>query len=311
MATYLVTGGAGFIGSHIVRELVKRGQKTVVVDDLSTGSLRNLTAIQDKIIFVKGDIRSPKVLQKVMKKIDFVLHQAALRAVGRSVDDPLSTHDVNITGTLNVLLAAREARVRRVVFASSSSVYGSATNPINRETDLLKPESPYAMTKMAGEHYCQLFYQLYGLPTVMLRYFNVFGPGQPMESKYSAVIPIFVNHLLQHKAPVIDWHGRQSRDFTYVSNVVAANLQAATSSKVKFGEAYNVGSGGNVSINTLFRHLQDLLNVRLKPLRGPKRVGDVLRTHASIAKARRDFAYRPTITFERGLAQSINWYKNQ
>ena len=309
MAKYLITGGAGFIGCNIARELVRLRQEGVVLDNLSTGSLKNLTDIKKRISFIKGDIRDLSTVARAFRGVDYVLHQAALRAVERSVDDPRATNDNNITGTLNVLLAARDSGVKRVVYASSSSVYGDIKKPRQVETLSSRPASPYALSKLAGEHYCRIFNELYNLPTVSLRYFNVFGPYQRPESKYAAVIPIFVRHLIKGQAPDIHWHGRQSRDFTYVDNVVQANLLAAEAKKVKLGEAYNIGNGENTSINELYRALQELLGVAVEPRRTGKRAGDVLKTYADIGRAKRDLSYTPGVSFRLGLKQSIEWYK--
>lgn len=309
MAKYLITGGAGFIGCNIARELVRRRQEVTVLDNLSTGSLKNLADIKKRINFIKGDIRDLSTVARAFRGVDYVLHQAALRAVERSVDDPRATNDNNITGTLNVLLAARDSGVKRVVYASSSSVYGDIKKPRQVETLSPRPASPYALSKLAGEHYCRLFSELYGLKAVSLRYFNVFGPYQNPESKYAAVIPVFVKQLLAGQAPDIHWHGRQSRDFTYVDNVVQANLLAAKAKKVKLGEAYNIGNGENTSINELYRVLQGLLGISVDPKRTGKRAGDVLKTYADIGKAKRDLGYEPTVSFREGLAKSIEWYR--
>lgn len=309
MAKYLITGGAGFIGCNIARELVRRRQEVTVLDNLSTGSLKNLADIKKRINFIKGDIRDLSTVARAFRGVDYVLHQAALRAVERSVDDPRATNDNNITGTLNVLLAARDSGVKRVVYASSSSVYGDIKEPRQVETLSPRPASPYALSKLAGEHYCRLFSELYGLKAVSLRYFNVFGPYQNPESKYAAVIPVFVKQLMAGKAPDIHWHGRQSRDFTYVDNVVQANLLAAKAKKVKLGETYNIGNGENTSINELYRVLQELLGISVEPKRTGKRAGDVLKTYADIGKAKRDLGYEPTVSFREGLAKSIEWYR--
>jgi nucleoside-diphosphate-sugar epimerase len=309
MATYLVTGGAGFIGTNIVKELVKRRQKVIVLDDFSTGKMSNLSNIRQKIRIIRGDIRKFETVKRACQGVDYVLHHAALRAVELSVDDPLRAGEVNVLGTQNVLLAARDTGVKRVVFASSSSVYGSAKAERNVETQALHPESPYALSKQIGEQYCSLFNKLYGLETVSLRYFNVFGPYQNPESKYSAVIPIIVSQLIKGDPPEIHWHGRQSRDFVYVDNVVRANLKAVKGKRVKLGEVYNIGNKENVSINTLYNELQKLLGISIKPKRMPKRAGDVLRTYADITKAQRDFGYKPIVSFEKGLAKSIKWYQ--
>lgn len=309
MATYLVTGGAGFIGCNIARELVKRRQRVVVLDNLSTGNRSNLHDIMPRIQFIEGDIRDLATVRRAMRGVHYVLHQAALRAVERSVDDPRAANDSNITGTLNVLMAARDARIRRVVIASSSSVYGGTSGGRQAEHWPPRPASPYALTKLAGEHYGRLFSELFGLSTVCLRYFNVFGPYQNPESKYSAVIPIFVRQLLRGRRPVIHWHGRQSRDFTYVDNVVQANLLAARSQRVRSGEVYNIGNGRTISVTALCRELQKLLGTAQTPRAGAKRRGDVMRTYADIRKARRDFGYEPVVSFEEGLARALEWYK--
>ena len=309
MARYLVTGGAGFIGTNIVRELVKRRQKVVVLDDFSTGKMSNIADIKQKIRVVRGDVRDFKTVKRACRGVDYILHHAALRAVEESVDDPLKAGEINVMGTLNILLAARDSNVKRVVFASSSSVYGSVKTECNVETQTLHPESPYALSKLIGEQYCSLFSEMYGVETVSLRYFNAFGPYQNPESKYSNVIPILVKNLIDGVAPEIHWHGRQSRDFVYIDNIVQANIQAAQGKRVKLGGVYNIGNKDNVSINSLYSELQKLLGIEIKPIRKPKRAGDVLRTYADIRKARRDFGYKPTVSFEEGLAKSIKWYQ--
>lgn len=310
MATYLVTGGAGFIGSNIVHTLVAKRQRVVVLDNLSTGRRENLADVRAKIRFVKGDIRDLSTVRAACRGVDYLLHQAALRAVERSVDDPGATNAVNVDGTVNVLVAARETKVRRVVFASSSSVYGSQRAARNVETLRPAPESPYAVSKLAAEEYGRVFSSLYDLGTVSLRYFNVFGPYQRRESQYATVIPIFVDNLLRGVRPEVHWTGKQSRDFTYVDNVVRANLQAATSRSIRPGEVYNIGNGENATILELLAELQRLLGTSLKPRFAPKRPGDVWKTYADISKARRDFGYRPSVSFAEGLRRSIAWYKH-
>ena len=309
MARYLVTGGAGFIGTNIVKELVRRRQQVVVLDDFSTGKMSNLADIKQKIRIIKGDIRDFNTVKGACRGVDYVLHHAALRAVELSVDDPLRAGEVNVMGTLNVLLAARDIKVKRVVFASSSSVYGSAKAERNVETQALHPESPYALSKQIGEQYCSLFSEMYGVETISLRYFNAFGPYQNPESRYSNVIPILVKNLMDGVAPEIHWHGRQSRDFVYIDNIVQANLKAAKGKRVELGGVYNIGNKENVSINALYNELQKLLGISIKPKRMPKRPGDVLRTYADISKAKRDLEYTPTVSFEKGLAKSIRWYQ--
>lgn len=309
MATFLVTGGAGFIGCNIVRTLVNEGESVVVLDNLSTGRRENLDDVIGSIRFIKGDIRDIETAKNACQGIDYVLHQAALRSVQRSVEAPLDTHDVNSTGTLCLLLAARDAQVKRVVLASSSSVYGNGLMQMNEETIFPAPISPYALTKLNNEHYAELVSNLYGLQTVCLRYFNVFGPFQNPESQYSAVIPIFVQCLQSGEAPTIHSTGVQSRDFTYVDNVVQANLLAARSTRVFRGDVYNIGNGEHTSINELFAMLQKLLGTSVTPLYGKKREGDVERTHADIRKAQRELEYQPLVPFKEGLKRSITWYK--
>jgi len=308
---YLVTGGAGFIGSNIARELVRQNQKVKIIDNLSTGSLDNLAGIKSKINFVKGDIRDVGFLKRHFRGIDYVLHQAALRAVPRSVDDPTAANENNITGTLNVLLAARDCKVKRVVFASSSSVYGDVKG-INQENLTPQPESPYALTKLAGEHYCRIFYKLYGLETISLRYFNVYGPYQNPESKYSAVIPIFTKFLLKNKSPVIFGNGKQSRDFTYVGDVVQANLLACQA-KQGIGEVFNIAAGGKpVSVNKLFELLAKKLDKeKIKPIYDKPRSGDVFKTEADISKAKNLLGYEPKVFIEQGLKEYVKWYKQK
>ncbi|MDP3685222.1 MAG: SDR family oxidoreductase [bacterium] len=309
MATYLVTGGAGFIGSHLVRELVRRRQKVVVLDNLVTGKLSNLADVRSAIRFLRGDIRNRAVVRRACLGADIVLHQAALRSVGRSVANPEETSAVNIEGTVNVLIAARDAKVRRCVSASSSSVYGGVRVVRNTESLVPRPASPYAVSKLAGEHFCRVFSELYGLHTVSLRYFNVFGPFQDPHSPYAAVIPIFVSRLLRGVSPEIHGTGRQSRDFTYVANVVEANLRAATGRLGPPGAVINIGNGENTSIMEMVRLLQRLLGVRVPSRFVSARSGDVFRTHADITKARRLLGYRPTVSFAEGLQRTVAWYQ--
>lgn len=304
---YLVTGGAGFIGSNIIRELVRRQQEVKTIDNLSTGRIDNLKGVIDKIEFINGDIRNLEFLKKHLKNIDFVLHQAALRAVPCSVDNPLATNDNNITGTLNVLLAARDNKVKRVIYASSSSVYGNVSNRINKENLEPHPESPYALTKLVGEHYCKIFYKLFGLETICLRYFNVYGPYSSPESKYSLVIPIFTKHLLENKPPIIFGDGKQSRDFTYIQDVVQANLLACQS-KMGIGEVFNIGAGNNITINQIVKLLTKELGKNIKPIYSKSRAGDVFKTQADISKAKRLLGYRPKISIGQGIRQYVKWY---
>lgn len=303
----LVTGGAGFIGSHLVEALVQRGHRVRVLDNLCSGRMENLEGVRRRIEFVRGDIRDQRTLQTVMRGRDLVFHQAALRSVPRSVADPLGYHEVNATATLELLWAARNAGVRRVVYASSSSVYGDCTPLPKREAMKPAPQSPYACSKLAGEIQCVMFSHLYGLQTVALRYFNVFGPRQSLESEYAVVIPKFITALLSGNPPPIHGDGLQSRDFTYVDNVVQANLRAVFTRRAA-GEVFNVACGKRVSVRGLARLLCREMKVRIAPEFLPPRPGDVRHTWADISKARRLLGYRVEVPFEEGLSRTIRWF---
>lgn len=308
MARYLVTGGAGFIGSNIVEELVRRGKKVRVLDSFITGKIENIAPFMKKIELVRGDIRNRATLRKAFKGVDYVIHQAALRSVPKSVDDPFTTNEINVTGTLNVLFEAKAAGVKRVVYASSSSAYGDARSFPQKETDLPGPISPYGVSKLAAEHYCVTFAKTFGLETVSLRYFNVFGPRQNPESKYSAVIPMFIFKMMKGESPVVDWDGKQSRDFTYVANVVEANLRACTAKGVS-GEVFNVACGTTTSIIGIVHELNRIIGTRIKPVFAPKRHGDVRKTIASIAKIRKALGMRTFVQFEEGMRRTVQWFK--
>ncbi|MDO8512142.1 MAG: SDR family oxidoreductase [bacterium] len=310
MAKYLITGGAGFIGSNIARELVKKKHKVIILDNLFSGRLSNLEDIKDKVEFINGDIRNFETVKKAVTGVDYVLHQAALRGVYQSVKDPQAVNETNITGTLNLLVASRDAKVKRFVFASSSSVYGLIGNKKNIETLPPKPESPYALTKLTGEEYCRLFYKIFGLKTISLRYFNVFGPYQNPDDSYAAVIPIFVKNALNDRPSEIHGTGKQSRDFTYIANVVQANIKASTSPKAIFGEVYNIAAGQNTSIQQLHNQIQKDLKKNIKPTQKPQRQGDTPRSFADISKANKYLNYAPKINFESGLKKTLLWYKN-
>ncbi len=308
MAKCLVTGGAGFIGSHIVDGLIEKGHQIRVFDNLSTGKKENLAEAGSQIELVVDDLRNRKALEKACEGIDYVFHVAALRAVSRSVDEPSETNDVNVTGTLNLLLAAREKAVKRVVFSSSSSIYGETEKFPSNETDLPKPESPYAASKIMGEYYCQIFTSLYDLETVSLRYFNVFGPRQNPESKYSTVIPIFVDCLLKGISPEIHWDGHQTRDFHYVDSVVQANLSAMSVKNVS-GQVFNIGSSEEYSIFQVFENLKRILNIKdIEPIFKPKREGDVRRTLADTSEAKRLLNFKLQTRFETGLEKTVKWF---
>ena len=310
MATILVTGGAGFIGSAIVEALVAQGQEVRLLDNFATGKRDNLDHVRGRIRVIEGDVRDPVTVRLAMADVDFVLHQAALSSVARSVVDPVTTAEVNIQGTLNVLMAARDARVRRVVFAGSSSVYGDNPELPKRENANPMPRSPYAITKLAGEHYCRVFYELYGLPTVVLRYFNVYGPRQRPDSQYAAVIPKFIDALLHGQRPVIYGDGKQSRDFTYVSNVVQANLLACQANDAP-GEVVNIACGSRISLLDLLQLLRDQTGSGVEPELAAPRPGDVTHTLADISRAEHLLGYRPQVDMREGLRRTIEWHRGR
>lgn len=308
METYLVTGGAGFIGSNIAEELLKLGHRVKVIDNFITGKRENIAPFLDDIELIEDDIRNIDAVRKAADGADYVLHQAALRSVPKSVDDPVLTNDININGTLNVLIASKEKGVKRVVYASSSSVYGDCDVFPEREDFLPKPISPYAVSKLAGEYYGFTFNETFGLEVVSLRYFNVFGPRQNPESKYSTVIPAFISRMLEDKAPIVESDGNQSRDFTYVENVVAANL-AAAKSRDAIGEAINIACEKSYSVLDIVRHLNRLLGKDLKPEFAVARKGDVRKTMADISKMKSLLKIGPKVDFERGLKKTLEWFQ--
>jgi len=310
LATYVVTGGAGFIGSNIVSRLVDDGQDVRVVDDLSTGRGRNLNGLRDAVTVHDGSVCDDDLLLRAFEGADYVLHQAALASVQRSVEDPSETNRVNVEGTLQVLEAARECGVRRVVYASSSSVYGDAPELPKHEGMKPEPKSPYAVSKLAGEYYCRVYTDVFGLDTVSLRYFNVFGPRQDPASQYAAVIPIFVRLMLAGEAPHVYGDGEQSRDFTYVDNVVQANLLAATAQGAG-GAVCNVGCGERYTLNDLLELLQELIGRPADAEYGPERAGDVKHSLADIARAREVLGYEPGVAFREGLRRTVQWYREQ
>lgn len=309
---YLVTGGAGFIGSHLVEELVRQGQRVRVIDNLSTGKKENIEPFISRIEFIEGDIRDLQLVREAMQGVDYVLHQAAVPSVPRSVRDPLTTNAANVDGTLNILIAARDAGVKRVVYASSSSVYGDTPTLPKREDMRPEPRSPYAVSKLAGEFYCRVFYHVYGLETVVLRYFNVFGPRQDPKSQYAAVIPRFITALLCGEPPTIFGDGEQSRDFTYVENVVEANLLAAKVPNIA-GEVFNIACGERITINELAQLLTEIIGVnpRLKPKYAPSRPGDVRHSLADISKSRGLLGYEVKVSTREGLEQTVAWYASK
>lgn len=305
---YLVTGGAGFIGSHIVERLARAGHRVRVLDNLFSGKEANLESIDGDVDFIRADIRDVRAVAGAIRGVEVVFHEAALGSVPRSVADPMTTHEVNLTGTLNVLLAAREANVRRVVCASSSSVYGETAVLPKHEELTPQPISPYALSKLAAENYISVFHHVYGLEAVSLRYFNIFGPRQDPESEYAAVVPRFVTALLEGKKPVIYGDGLQSRDFTYVENVVNANLLAAEAEGVA-GRAFNVACGGRYSLLDLLGRLKEIIGSGIEPIHEAARAGDVRDSQASIEKAQKGLGYQVSIDFEEGLRRTVEWYR--
>ena len=308
MSTFLVTGGAGFIGSHIAEELVNRKQKVIVLDNFSTGKEENIKPFLKKIKVIKCDIRNLPLLKKALNKVDYVLHQAALRSVPKSVDNPRRFNEVNVSGVLNVLLACKEKRIKKIVFASSSSVYGPVKKMPIKESICPKPISPYSASKLSAEHYCYVFSKLYKLPVIILRYFNVFGPRQPLETKYAMAIPKFITRMLKNQSPPVHDDGRQSRDFTYVSDIVKANLLAVKAEAVD-GELFNIASGRRYTVLELIKYLNTLLDKNIKPQFVPSRIGDVRHTQADISKAENLLGYKPSVSFKKGLKKTIAYFE--
>ena len=308
MDKFLVTGGAGFIGSNLCKRLVTEGCFVRVVDNLLTGKRSNLAAIMDKIEFVEADMGDPDVARSVMQGIDVVLHEGALPSVPRSVDDPASSHRHCVDATFTLLLAARDARVKRFVYAASSSAYGDTPTLPKVETIRPDPLSPYAVGKLVGEHYCSVFAKVYGLETIALRYFNVFGPQQDPASQYAAAIPACVTAILRDQPPTIYGDGEQSRDFTYIDNVVHANLLAARAKKTA-GQVVNVACGEAVTVNAIIAMINRLLGKSVKPNYVPARVGDVKHSLADITAARELIGFEPVVPFREGLEKSIDWYR--
>ena len=307
---FLVTGGAGFIGSHIVDALVKNGDKVTVLDDLSSGTLENLEGVKDKIDFIQGSIIDPGDVSRAMEDADYVLHQAALRSVPKSLDNPSQYNHVNIDGTLKILEEARRRKVKRVVFASSSSIYGEAKTLPSKEDFYPLLISPYALTKLAGEYYCRIFSKIHGLETASLRYFNVFGPRQSLENEYAVVIPKFITCMLKDEAPPVHGDGKQTRDFTYVENVVEANMKAATTPGIKC-EVFNIACGKTYSVLDVIKYVNKILKKDIKPKFTPARQGDVRHTSADINKAKKLIKLDPKIGFEEGLVRTIKYFKSE
>ncbi len=307
---FLVTGGAGFIGSNTIEELLRQGHTVKVIDNFSTGKKENIEEFLDDIELITGDIRDKAVLRKAVEDVDFVIHLAALGSVQKSVADPVTTHDVNSTGTLNLLMASKETGVKRVVYASSSSVYGES--PVLPKNEIMTPMplSPYAVSKLIGEYYCMVFFHLYGLETVSLRYFNVYGKKQDPDSLYAAVIPKFVNTLLKGDKPVIYGDGEQSRDFTFIEDCVQVTIKACASEK-GVGKIFNVGYGESITINNLFKLISGLLGINSEPIYGEGRNGDIRHSLSDITRAREFLGYRPQYTIRAGIDKLISWYKSK
>ncbi len=320
MKRYLVTGGAGFIGSNLTEYLLKAGHFVRVLDNFANGKKENLSFVaeipgaQERFELIEGDIRDYETCLRACEGMDFVLHQAALGSVPRSVEDPETYHQVNTTGTLNMLRAAAACGVKRLVYAASSSAYGDVDRekPTPKREDMPPaPLSPYAVAKLTGEYYCQIFPKLYGLETVILRYFNVFGPRQDPHSQYAAVVPKFITSLLQGEPPTIFGDGEQSRDFTYVENVVHANLAACEAGPEAVGEVINVACGENTTINALYRLIAELIGTDLKPRYAPPRPGDVRHSLADVSKAQRLLGLKEVVDLREGLQRTISWYREQ
>jgi len=311
-SSFLVTGGAGFIGSNLVEKVLNLRYKVRVLDNFSSGKKRNIEEFLDNSNFelIEGDIRDLATCQEACDGVDYVLHQAALGSVPRSIDDPRTTNDVNITGTLNMMIAARDNKVKKFVYASSSSVYGEEPILPKTEDRIGKPLSPYAITKKVNELYARNFYELYKLPVIGLRYFNIFGEKQDCDSAYAAVIPIFIKKLLNKEPPTIDGDGKQSRDFTYIENVIDANLRACLADKEVLGEVFNIAYGGRVYLNDLYWKICKLLEVNIQPVYGPERPGDIKHSNADISKAKNILGYNPEYDVDRGLENAIEWYKS-
>jgi len=308
MANYLVTGGAGFIGSNIVKILLEKGESVRVVDDLSTGKRKNIEPFLDKIDFIQASLTDYDVCVQTVDAMDYILHQAAIPSVPRSVENPIRSNDANVTATVNLLTAAKNKKIKRLVYAASSSAYGDIRISPKVETLKPQPRSPYAVSKLAGEYYCRAFFECYGLETVSLRYFNVFGPNQDPTSQYSAVIPRFITCILGDKQPPVYGDGAQSRDFTYVENNVLANLLACTAPRAA-GEMMNIACGDSTSLLDLIRMINEILGKDVKPVFHPPRSGDVKHSLADIAKAREILGYKTVVPFKEGLKRTVQWYE--
>jgi nucleoside-diphosphate-sugar epimerase len=307
---FVVTGAAGFIGSHLVEHLLKAGHSVTALDDLSTGKRENLNRSIGRIEFIEGSVLDPRLCARAVRGADYVFHEAALASVPRSISDPAATHAVNATGTLNVLIAARDAGVKRVVYAASSSAYGNTTELPKHEGMAAVPLSPYAVSKLAGENYARAFHASYGLETISLRYFNIFGPRQDPESQYAAVIPKFVTSALENRAPTIFGDGEQTRDFTFIDNVVRANMLACEAPREACGGVYNVGCGKRVSLNDLWRSIKEQTGTSVDAIYEPARSGDVRDSLASLDAIRKMLGYSPLVDMAEGLRRTIDSFRS-
>lgn len=303
----LVTGGAGFIGCHLAEELGGRGYHVIILDDLSTGKMENIEELlkKDNVEFIRASITDLPLLQKLFEAVEYVFHQAAVPSVPRSIENPIASHEVNVTGTLNVLLAARDNGVKKVIYASSSSVYGDTPSLPKREDMSPNPQSPYAVTKLAGEYYCRVFHEVYGLSTVCLRYFNVYGPRQDPNSQYAAVIPRFISNVWQGSAPIIFGDGEQTRDFTFVKDAVEANILAAESNATG---AFNLGTGESITINDLAKLVITIIGKKMEPIHQEPRAGDIRHSLADISKAK-TFGYKPKYSLDKGLKETVRGFR--
>lgn len=310
MARYVVTGGAGFIGSHLVEHLLNEKQEVAVIDNFATGLRENLQPFMERIDLHEIDLRDAAAVEKAIDGADYVLHQGALPSVPRSVEDPLTSHEVNATGAVNVLIAAKKAGVKRVAYAASSSAYGNSAEPVKHEEILPRPISPYGVAKLTAEQYCFAFYHCYGLETVCLRYFNVFGPRQNPNSPYTGVMAIFIPLMLQGKRPTIFGDGSVSRDFTYIRNNVHANMLALTAEKAA-GEVINIACGVSYTLLDIVASINKILRTNIEPIFAPPRPGDIKHSCANVEKAKRILGYTPLVQFEDGLAETIEWYRDQ
>jgi UDP-glucose 4-epimerase len=305
----LVTGGAGFIGSNLAEELVREGHNVVILDDLSTGKEENLKEFKDSVRFVKGSVTDLELLKDLFRDVECVFHQAAIPSVQRSIEDPVRTNEVNVKGTLNVLVAARDSNVKKVIYASSSSVYGDTPELPKREDMKLNPKSSYAVSKLTGESYCKVFSEVYGLKTVSLRYFNVYGPRQDPYSEYAAVIPMFIRRVLNNQPPIIYGDGEQTRDFTFVKDAVMANILAMENNNA--GGVFNIASGKRISINELANEIMEIVDIRLETIHDKPREGDIKHSLGGISKARDKLGYEPKWDLEEGLKETIEYFKKK